>query len=165
MKPLTEPSSNVLCPGRCLWPPPGDCSLGVRRLMVRRGCRSRGWVLHVLGSLSSPRWSALGHGQQHKREEHGMPTLVNCASHTRASLFYESESEAAQSCLTLWDPMGRSPPSSSIHGISQARVLEWVAISSSRGSFPSRNQTRVSGIGRRLVTTAPPGKPPLNHKD
>ena len=100
----------------------------------RRGCRSRGWVLHVLGSLSSPRWSALGHGQQHKREEHGMPTLVNRASHTRASLFYESESEAAQSCPTLWDPMGRSPPSSSIHGISQARVLEGVAMSFSMRS-------------------------------
>ena len=40
----------------------------------------------------------------------------------------KSESEAAQSCLTLSDPMDCSLPGSSIHGISQARVLEWGAI-------------------------------------
>ena len=40
----------------------------------------------------------------------------------------ESESEVAQSCSTLSDPMDYSPPGSSIHGIFQARVLEWVAI-------------------------------------
>ena len=40
----------------------------------------------------------------------------------------ESESEVAQSCLILSDPMDCSLPSSSIHGIFQARVLEWVAI-------------------------------------
>ena len=41
----------------------------------------------------------------------------------------KSESEVAQSCLTLSNPMDCSPPGSSIHGIFQARVLEWVAIS------------------------------------
>ena len=44
----------------------------------------------------------------------------------------ESESEIAQSCLTLCDPMDCSPPGSSIHGIFQARVLEWGAIAFSR---------------------------------
>ena len=43
---------------------------------------------------------------------------------------YESESEVAQSCPTLWDPMDCSLSGSSIHGIFQARVLEWIAISS-----------------------------------
>ena len=38
------------------------------------------------------------------------------------------ESEATQSCLTLSDPMDGSPPGSSVHGIFQARVLEWGAI-------------------------------------
>ena len=42
----------------------------------------------------------------------------------------ESESEVAQSCLTLCDPMDRSLSGSSIHGIFQARILEWVPISS-----------------------------------
>ena len=40
----------------------------------------------------------------------------------------KSESEVAQSCLTLCDPLDCSPPGSSIHGIFKARVLEWVAI-------------------------------------
>ena len=40
----------------------------------------------------------------------------------------KSESEVAQSCLTLRDPMDRSPPGPSVHGIFQARVLEWGAI-------------------------------------
>ena len=39
----------------------------------------------------------------------------------------------AQSCLTLCDPMDGSPPGSSVHAILQARILEWVAISFSRG--------------------------------
>ena len=46
----------------------------------------------------------------------------------------ESESEVTQSCWTLCDPMDYSLPGSSIHGIFQARILEWVAISFSRGS-------------------------------
>ena len=46
------------------------------------------------------------------------------------------ESEVAQSCLTLCDPVDYSPPGSSVHGILQASILEWVAISFSRGSSP-----------------------------
>ena len=45
----------------------------------------------------------------------------------------KKESEVVQSCPTLCDPMDCSPPGSSVHGISQARILEWVAISFSRG--------------------------------
>ena len=45
----------------------------------------------------------------------------------------------AQSCLTLFDPMDCRPPGSSVHGISQARLLEWIAISYSRGSSQSRD--------------------------
>ena len=51
----------------------------------------------------------------------------------------ESESEVAQSCLTLCDPMDCSLPGSSVHGILQARILEWVAISFSRGSSQPRD--------------------------
>ena len=47
----------------------------------------------------------------------------------------------AQSCPTLCDPMDGSPPGSSVHGILQARILEWVAISFSRGSSQLRDQT------------------------
>ena len=47
--------------------------------------------------------------------------------------------------------MDGSPPGSSVHEISQARILEWVAISFSRGSSLLRDQTRVSWIGRRIL--------------
>ena len=63
----------------------------------------------------------------------------------------KSESEVAQSCPTLCDPVDCSPQGSSFHGILQARILEWVAISFSRGSSRPRNQTQVSRIvGRRF---------------
>ena len=55
--------------------------------------------------------------------------------------------------------MDCSPPGFSVCGISQARILEWVAISSSRGSFQPRDQTHVSYTGSRFFTTEPPGKP------
>ena len=64
----------------------------------------------------------------------------------------EKKSEVTQSCLTLCDLMDCSLPSSSIHGIFQARVPEWVAISFSRGSSRLRDQTRVSRIAGRWVT-------------
>ena len=56
----------------------------------------------------------------------------------------------AQSCPTLWDPMDCSLPGSSFHRILQTRVLEWVAISFSRGSSQPRDRTPVSGIPGRL---------------
>ena len=58
--------------------------------------------------------------------------------------------------VQLCDPVDCNLPGSSVHGIFQARVLEWVAISFSRGSSQSRNQTQVSLIaGRRLTVWAP----------
>ena len=66
----------------------------------------------------------------------------------------ESESEVIQLCLTLWDPMDCSLPGSSIHGIFQARILEWVTISFSRSSRP-RVWTWVSRtIGRHFTIWA-----------
>ena len=49
----------------------------------------------------------------------------------------------AQFCPTLCDPMDCSPPGSSVHGILQARIMEWVAMPSSRGSSQLRDQTHV----------------------
>ena len=59
----------------------------------------------------------------------------------------------AQSCPTLCDPMDSSPPGSSVHGVLQARILEWVAIFFSRGSFQPRDQTWVSCIVGGFFTT------------
>ena len=57
--------------------------------------------------------------------------------------------EVAQSCPTLCNSVDCSPPGSSVHGILQARILEWVAISFSRGSSWPRDRTQVSHIGGR----------------
>ena len=62
---------------------------------------------------------------------------------------YDSESKVGQLCLTFCNPVDCSPPGSSIHGILQARILEWVAISFSRGSSQPRDWTRVSRIADR----------------
>ena len=67
-----------------------------------------------------------------------------------------------QSCLTLCDPMDCSLPGSSVHGILQARILEWVAMPSSRGPSRPRNQTPISCSSYsagRFFTAEPPGKP------
>ena len=64
----------------------------------------------------------------------------------------ESESKVAQLCLTLHHPMDCSLPGSSIHGIFQARVLEWVAIFFSRGSSWPRGRTQVSRTAGRCFS-------------
>ena len=61
-------------------------------------------------------------------------------------------SEVAQSCLTLCDPMDSSLPGSAVHGIFQARILEWAAISFFRGSAQPRDRTWVSCIADRCFT-------------
>ena len=68
----------------------------------------------------------------------------------------------AQSCQTLCYSMDCSLPGSYVRGIPQARILEWVAISSARGSSPPRDQTWVScisSIGSGFFTMEPPGNP------
>ena len=81
-------------------------------------------------------------------------TLVH---HNPSSSFRDQWSESkkvlvAQSCPALYNPMDCSPPGSSIHGILQARLLEWVAILFCRGSSQARNQTHISCIAGRLFT-------------
>ena len=78
--------------------------------------------------------------------------LVLLEAHSSYSSFKVKVGEVAQSCPTLCDPMDCSLSGSSVHGIFQARVLEWIAISFSRGSSRPRNRTRVSRIaGRRFA--------------
>ena len=57
----------------------------------------------------------------------------------------------AKSCPTLRDPMDCSPSGSSVHEILQARILEWVAISFSRGSSQPRDWTHISCIGKWIL--------------
>ena len=58
----------------------------------------------------------------------------------------------AQSCSTLCNPMDCSLPGSAVHGILQARILEWVVVPFSRGSSQSRDQTQVSCFAGRFFT-------------
>ena len=67
-----------------------------------------------LGHLCLPQW-------MRERRDHRQLRVCMCA-------------KLLQSCQTLCNPMDYSLPDSSVHGILQARILEWVAISSSRGS-------------------------------
>ena len=80
------------------------------------------------------------------------------------NLLTKTHPDQLQCCLvtksypTLCNPMDCSPPGSSVHEISQARILERVAISFSRGSSQPRNRTHISCLAGRFFTTEPPGR-------
>ena len=65
----------------------------------------------------------------------------------------------AQLCPTLCDPMDCSPPDSSVHGILQARILEWVAISFSRGLPQPGIEPTSPALASGFFTSERPGKP------
>ena len=65
-------------------------------------------------------------------------------------------------CPSFCDPMDCSSPGSSVHGISQARVAEWIAISFSRGTFPTQGSNHVACLSGGFFSTEPPGKPLSN---
>ena len=89
---------------------------------------------------------------------HSCSELHKSSSKPSASLLPDVTTESelkvfvAQSCPTLCDPMDCSPPGSSVRGIFQAKILEWVAVPSSRGSFRPGDRTRVSCIAGRFFT-------------
>ena len=66
----------------------------------------------------------------------------------------------AGSCPTLWDSMDCSPPGSSVNGLSQARILEWLAISFLQGSFPTQGADLHPLHCRQALTTEPRRKSP-----
>ena len=73
-----------------------------------------------------------------------------------------AHAKSLQSCPTHWDLMDYSPPGSSVHRILQARILEWVAMTSSRGSFSPRDWTHVLHLLLLKASSLPlvsPGKP------
>ena len=85
--------------------------------------------------------SHLGHHRALNRVPCAVPwvlTVCVCVTHSAVS----------DSC----NPTDYSPPDSSVHGILQARILQWVATSFSRGSSQSRDQTQVSCIANRFFT-------------
>ena len=103
----------------------------------------------VSDSVRPHRWQPIR--LPHPWDSPGKNTGVGCHFLLQC-MKVKSESEVAQSCPTLLNPMDCSLPGSSIHGIFQARVLESVAISFSRGSSQPRDQTGVSCIVGRCFT-------------
>ena len=102
-------------------PPPGD--------LPDPGIKPRSPALKVVSLLSEP--------PGNPRASSKLKGLSEAAATTAKPL---------QSCPTLCNPIGGSPPDFPVPGILQARTLEWVAISFSRGSSPPRDQTQVSCI-------------------
>ena len=78
---------------------------------------------------------ATGFRQIYMYEQIGWDSIKPLLLHIVYDFVREGKTLVTQSCLTLWDPMDCSPPGSSIHEILQARILEWVAMPSSRGIF------------------------------
>ena len=136
--------------------------------------------IHILASGFSPRRNLRHHAVKRDRSGDWQTELTQCSSafsapsvlsfslppawyQPRCSFSTSSLVRACsvtQSCPTLCNPVDCSPPASSVHGVLQARILEWVSISSSRGSSWLRDQTLVSCvscIGRQIFF------PPLSH--
>ena len=85
-------------------------------------------------------------------------TCISCGSHIASALFTadppaHGEVKDSQSCPTPCDPKDCSSPGSSVHGILQTRILEWVAFPFSRGSSQPRDQTQVSCIAGGFFTS------------
>ena len=122
-----------------------------------RGDLSKDFHGTQIQSLSSSEWKPWGWIS----ESGGVAFLFkahllhSCWRHTWAStrIICVCVYAESQSCPTLCNSMDYSPPGSSFHGISQARIQEWVAVSFSRGSSQPRDGTCISCIGRQVGYT------------
>ena len=97
-----------------------------------------------------------------------MVLLTNPSKNEKASKLSRVRAESLQSCPTLCEPMDRSPPGSSVLGILQARILEWVAMPSSRGFSRPWDWIRVSYVsctGRQLLWMDKRQGPTVEHRE
>ena len=117
-------------------------------------CRPPGSSIHGTRIVE---WAAISFSRRRKSQPRDW-TQVSCnCRQTHCRLSHQGSrsmhsSEVAQSCSTLCDSVDCSLQCSPVHEIFQARVLEWVAISFSRGSSQPRDQTWVSRIVGRCFT-------------
>ena len=110
--------------------------------------RVNAWVRKIPGG---------GHGNplqdsclENPRDRGAWRATVHGVAKNRTQLNHLAHS-VTQSCPTLRDPMDRSPPGSSVPGILQARILEWVAMPFPRGLTPPRDQAQVSHVDRWIA--------------
>ena len=123
-------------------------------------------------SSSSGRWDSYYKYSYFADEKIGGPEHWQIQGHVASMCIWQSWStwpcgtlwigggcSVTQSCLTLCDSMDCSTPGSSVHGILQARILEWVAISSSRDPPHPGIEPASPALAGRPFTTEPPWKP------
>ena len=90
----------------------------------------------------------------------GITSFEDLRGFSFSSLVFRAECMRAQSCLTLCDPMDYSPPGSSVPGIFQARILEWVASPRDLSNTGIEPASLVpSALTGKFFTTVSPGKP------
>ena len=146
------------------------CCLSCLTLLQLMNCRLQGSSVHEISQARILEWAAFPSPGDfpHRRTEPMSPALPGGfftiespgkLLNALVVLFF-TFNICPQSCQTLCDPIDCSPPSSSVHGILQARILEWVAISSSRALSRPRDPT-VSPVfptsAGRFFTTEPAG--------
>ena len=106
--------------------------------------------------MHMPSWSSCG-------ESTGGQALVQILTHlvlTTVPVAGVRARSVTKLCPTPCNPLDCSPPGSSVHGISQARILEWVTVPFSRGSFRLRGLNHASpALAGGFFTDEPPGKP------
>ena len=90
-----------------------------------------------------------------------LPSVYTMVAFLEISVYIKTCCSVPEPCSTLCNPVDCSPPGFSVHEILQARILEWVAMPSSRGSSRPRDRTQVSHFAG-FFTTEPPGKPHIN---
>ena len=142
----SSPGEGIGYPLQYAWAP-----WWLRWLRIHLQCGKPGfypWVgIEEPGRLQSMRLQRVGHDWVTKytaQHIHIHVYIVVVKSLSHVGLFH--------------DPMGSSLPGPSVHGISQARILEWVAISISKGSSWPRDWTCISCIAGRFFSSEPPGK-------
>ena len=126
---------------RCPWNGAGHCHLAAWGNPTQVWCQVQETVTEQTAGFPGKKWRSLVQSLGPLQE-----ILIEFYTDTIQGFLEVKWSEVIQSCLTLCDPMDCSLSRSSVHGILQARILEWVAISFSRGSSQPRDWTRVSRI-------------------
>ena len=128
------------------------------------GLQNDSSVLHLLISLSRKQSSGSNvsnsNGCKDEASVACWPLTSYCVARSRLGK-RKVKVLVAQSCPTLGNPMDCSLPGCSVHGILQARILEWVAMPSSRRSSQLRDQIQISPLQADSLASEPPGKPKL----
>ena len=114
------------------------------------------YILQLMWRLDNS-WKSLKIQVAHKNS---ISKLVICGMGVHACVHACVHAKSLQSCLPLWDSVDCSLPHSSVLGVLQAEVLEWIAMPSSRGPSLPRDQTHVPYISYICsLPLTPPGKP------